>query len=43
MKNKGTILSMLAAFSVLLAGAASTNSCYLWIYQPKFPEKLRRL
>jgi len=43
MKNRSTILSMLAAFSVILAGAASTNTSYVWIYQPKFPEKLRKL
>jgi cyclic lactone autoinducer peptide len=43
MKSKGTFLSMLAALSIVLAGAASTNTSYIWIYQPKFPEKLRKL
>lgn len=43
MRKYNLLLNSVAAFALLLADSASTNSSYIWIYQPKFPEKLRRL
>lgn len=42
MKRKGLILNLVAAFALMLANTAGTQSSYLWIHQPKFPEKLRK-
>lgn len=42
MKSNGVMLNFIAAFALLLANTGANNNSYLWVHQPKFPEKLRR-
>jgi cyclic lactone autoinducer peptide len=42
MKRKGLILNLVAAFALMLANAGGTTTSYMWIHQPKFPERLRK-
>ncbi len=42
MKFEEIILSLIAALALLLANADANTNSYIWMHQPKFPEKLRK-
>lgn len=42
MKSKSLVLNLVAAFALILANTGANYTSYLWLHQPKFPEKLRK-
>jgi len=42
MKKKNIVLNLIAAFALMLANTGASATSYLWVHQPKFPEKLRK-
>jgi len=41
MKKFSMMLRPLAVLALIIANSATTNTSFLWLYQPKFPDKLR--
>jgi cyclic lactone autoinducer peptide len=42
MKRFNMLLRPLAVLALVIANSAATNASYLWLYQPKFPDGLRK-
>lgn len=42
MKNKSSLLSLVAVLSLTFAKLGAGVNCWGWLYQPKMPQQLRK-